>query len=185
MTAKNTPGHTEDNHDGIHSGRLQVRLSVLLVVAAAALVAWPLLNLSRNYRLAIGRGEGADELVTAASMGDLASVRRALDEGVPADTLYNGCTALQVTDDPAVVRALLEHGANPSVWCCHRSPLISAATTGHLEITDLLLKAGADPNEREAGYPSALDAARMWRHDDVAQLLLQYGAREDQDSASR
>ena len=145
-------------------------------MAATAVVVWPLAQLSRYCRLAAGQSEGADLLMTAASTGDFAGVRRALDEGVPPDALYDGCTALQVAGDPAVVRLLLQHGADPSVWHAHRSPLISAASTGNVETAELLLNAGADPNEHEPGFPSPLEAARLWRCDAMVQLLLRHGA---------
>lgn len=165
-----------------HSARMQVRLSVLLLMVALLLAAWPLASLPQRYRLASGQPQGADLLITAATMGDVFGVRRALDEGVPPDALYNGCTALQLTSDPAVARLLLSRGANPSAWHGHRSPLIAAAATGNVEIAELLLQAGADPNQHESRFPSALDVARLWQHEAIVRLLLQRGARDHPSS---
>src|SRR5437868_5074788 len=104
------------------SARFHTRLSLVLLLAAVALVAWPLIDPPRFVHLAYGAPDGANLLIVAASSGDIDGVRRALDQGVAADATSHGFTALILTDDPAIARLLLSHGANPSASYCHQTP---------------------------------------------------------------
>ena len=51
------------------------------------------------------------------------------------------------------------------------TPLHIACETGHIQITELLLRKGADPSVRNANGATALDLARARGHDDVAALV--------------
>ncbi len=86
----------------------------------------------------------------------------------------------------SAIRCLLGHGAplSPSSYLCGRTPLFYAAARGKHGVVDVLLKAGADPNQRMTGEMlgvSGLDltplhyAARNG-HVLVVQSLLHAGA---------
>jgi ankyrin repeat protein len=96
------------------------------------------------------------------------------------------CTACYIGDIERV-RELLNQDASlanrPSdyvtYYACSGSPLFNAAAAGHLEIVQLLLDRGADPNLPEveiAPNGHALYSAVANRHFEVAKLLLEHGA---------
>jgi ankyrin repeat protein len=96
------------------------------------------------------------------------------------------CTASYIGDIQRV-RELLDQDASlanrPSdyvtYYACAGTPLFNAAAAGHLEIVQLLLDRGADPNLPEveiAPHGHALYSAAANRHYDVAKLLLEHGA---------
>ena len=72
------------------------------------------------------------------------------------------------------VRALLVSGADPDPSGI-ATPLYFAAQGGHLEIAELLLKYGADPNAK-SNLGSPLQVAARRGHLDVARALLQFAA---------
>lgn len=102
----------------------------------------------------IARGAEYD-ISTAAKIGDLARVRQLLDE------------------HPALANAVPDYSTYYSGL-----PLRCAAGAGHLEIVQLLLERGADPNgaERVAPWGGALYEALGGKHAEIIRLLLQYGA---------
>jgi ankyrin repeat protein len=98
------------------------------------------------------------DLCTAAHIGDLERVRELLDQ------------------DPALVN---RPSAYVTYYACSGAPLRNAAGAGHLEIVQLLLERGADPNLPEEGMAPqghALYAAVYHGHYDIAKLLLERGA---------
>ncbi|KAF7925022.1 uncharacterized protein EAE98_007110 [Botrytis deweyae] len=98
----------------------------------------------------------------------------------------------------SVVQLLLKNGARitPSKFRGREqsSPLVFAAARGNIEIVELLLNAGADVERGTAimihsmlahkrgiegrFYPSAIEAAEMEGHEEVAALLREYRARQ-------
>ncbi|KAF5870542.1 putative ankyrin repeat protein [Botrytis fragariae] len=98
----------------------------------------------------------------------------------------------------SVVQLLLKNGAQitPSKFGGREqsSPLVFAAARGNIEIVELLLKSGAQVEQGTAVivhsilthkegiegkfYPSAMEAAEMEGHEDVAALLQEYRARQ-------
>ena len=112
------------------------------------------------YRHLVARGATVDVWMAAAT-GDLVRVRELLDA------------------DPSLVNRS-NHYSSYYVGC--GSPLKNAAGAGHLEIVNLLLERGADPNlpeEHIAPRGHALYSAVYNGHYDIATLLLERGADPD------
>ncbi|MFH1117872.1 MAG: ankyrin repeat domain-containing protein [Pseudomonadota bacterium] len=74
-------------------------------------------------------------------------------------------------DQRAIVRQLLEHGADHDAWI-----MMWAAIHGEIDLVALVLKKGADVNTKlENGVPAIVMAA-IGGHDDVVNLLKRHGA---------
>jgi ankyrin repeat protein len=98
------------------------------------------------------------DICTAAHIGDLARVAELLDEE---PTLAN------------------RPDAYVSYYPCSGTAIRNAAAAGHLEVVQLLLTRGADPNLPEEGIAPrghALYSAATNGHYEVARLLLEHGA---------
>ena len=81
------------------------------------------------------------------------------------------------TGNAAFVRALAEAGADVKLTNDYEMPpLAEAARTGNLEMCEILLKAGADPNAAPAGFPLLYGPVNE-NHLEVVRLLLASGAR--------
>jgi ankyrin repeat protein len=81
------------------------------------------------------------------------------------------------TGDAAFVRALVEAGADARRANDYEMPpLAEAARVGNLEMCQILLKGGADPNAAPAGFPLLYGPVNE-NHPDVVKLLLDSGAK--------
>lgn len=79
--------------------------------------------------------------------------------------------------DAAFVRALTEAGADAKTANDYGvPPLAEAARTGQLEMCQVLIKAGADPNAAPAGFPLLYGPVNE-NHLEVVRLLLASGAK--------
>jgi uncharacterized protein len=115
----------------------------------------------------------AEQLFDLARAGETAALARQLDAGVPA-TLINeaGDTLVMLAayhGHAATVSLLLDRGADPNQANGKgQTPLAGAVFKGARDVVVALLGAGADPS---AGFPSAIDAARMFEQTEMLALL--------------
>jgi len=105
------------------------------------------------------RAHGANvDIGTACYLGELELVRKLLDE------------------EPTLANRVADY---VTYYAGSGSPLKNAAAAGHLEIVQLLLERGADPNLPEEGIAPrghALYSAAANGHHEIARLLLEHGA---------
>ena len=88
------------------------------------------------------------------------------------------------TGDAAYVRALAEAGADAKAANDYGvPPLAEAARVGNLEMCEVLLKGGADPNAAPAGFPLLYGPVNE-NHLEVVKLLLTSGAKLGEHKAA-
>lgn len=129
------------------------------------------------------------KFIEAISRGDVSTVTSLLDSGFNPNTkiplmLYDVYPIIRAVQEPVrtskMVQVLLNAGANPNVIDNYRNtPLMIAISKNNLEVIDLLLQAGADPNDEAyldtiTGPP--LKKAKREYLVEAASLLLKYGA---------
>jgi ankyrin repeat protein len=132
-----------------------------------------------------------DTVVTAIRGGDLASLRRLLDEQPAVATgRFNGRTVLHLVTDwpgyypngPATVRLLVAAGADPNAHTeghAPETPLHWAASSDDVDVADALIEAGADIEAPGGSIGTPLDNAIGYACWHVARLLVERGARVD------
>jgi uncharacterized protein len=121
----------------------------------------------------------ASRLFDMARNGDAATLAAYLDAGVPATlTNTNGDTLVMLASyygHESAVAALIARGADVDRHNNRgQTPLAGAVFKNEITIMELLLGAGADPL---AGSPSALETARFFGKDEIAQQLQQHAER--------
>ncbi len=154
------------NEDGV-SARMVARYHGQTEIVGVLVDAGPELDVFEAAAL------GADE-----RLDELLAHDRALVKARSAD----GFTPLHLASffgHPQAARLLVERGADVGDVARNElkvQPLHSAAAARQLEIVELLLDHGADPNARQQGAHTPLDAARQSGDDALAELLLARGA---------
>ena len=123
----------------------------------------------------------ADDLINAASNGDLPRVKVLLDKGGDVNAKSgNGATALIGASGHghlAVVQALLDKGAEVNARMSDgMTGLYLSSFMGHLDVVQTLLSKGAEVNVKTSTGASALTMASYKGFADVVQALLAKGA---------
>jgi ankyrin repeat protein len=129
------------------------------------------------------RTEDYTPIFAAASAGDLAAVKTAIDadHGVLRATEWDNATLLHDAvqhNHPELTQLLLEDGADPNaVTKDGLTPLHMAAMNGDIQIAQMLLSHGAKINARDAKGWTPLDRAEKWDHPNLALILRSKGAK--------
>ncbi len=162
-----------EHNTGARDSILIGALAVVLLVALMWVMGYAVLQPRPQSQLSIHQ---------AASEGELAAVKRAVERGesVNGRDQKNRTPLLCAIrhEQVEVVEYLLQCGADPNAPSIshHDTPLHQAARRGSATITRMLLEAGADANARNTSENTPLYVAAFLGHAKVAELLLQAGA---------
>jgi len=128
-------------------------------------------------------------LFTFAVLGLAASLSGARAEGLsdalnPFSNYYNNVARAAEKNDVAQVRSLLASGNNPNQaeGDSLQTGLMWAAINGNIQITAILLKANARPNDRDKLGNTALHYAAIHNQLEILKLLVQVGAGIDEQN---
>lgn len=124
------------------------------------------------------------ELANAIENGEIAVVKRLVDDGLDLKVPAFGWTWLQVAankNNMAMVRLMMDNGSDVN----YRHPITKmtalalAVYNGNAEMVNYLISKGGDPNIKLKGNLSMVRMARDMGKQDMVDLLMQNGARDD------
>ncbi|MFC1679827.1 ankyrin repeat domain-containing protein [Elusimicrobiota bacterium] len=129
-------------------------------------------------------------LYHASYEGDAALVRDLLASGVPVEgnnpSIGTPLHAAAQSGHDAVIKLLVQGGADTNALCDGETPLMAATTASRVSSVALLLKLGADPNLAKDDSPTPLIQA-LWdaepgakKGEEIVVLLLEGGADPNQ-----
>lgn len=115
----------------------------------------------------------AHQLFDAARTGDGATLSRYLDAGVPATLTNSGGDSLLMLaayhGHAGIVADLAARGVDVNaVNDKGQTPLAGVAFKGYVEVAEVLIGAGADPDQ---GQPTARQTAQMFKRQDLLELF--------------
>lgn len=115
----------------------------------------------------------AHQLFDAARTGDGATLTRYLDAGVPATLTNSGGDSLLMLaayhGHAGIVADLAARGVDVNaVNDKGQTPLAGVAFKGYAEVAEVLIGAGADPDQ---GQPTARQTAQMFKRQDLLELF--------------
>lgn len=119
-------------------------------------------------------------LHSAARDGNVTAVRDALEAGVDVNQTWKQQSALFTavsSDQEAMVRFLLDNQANANTSVQGQSALHVASNLGNMPVVELLLDNGAEADVVNGQSFTPLTIAATRGHEDIGQLLIQYGAK--------
>jgi len=133
--------------------------------------------------LALGSDEQV-EFTEALGNGNVAVVKKYLDNGVGINDQYFAWSALQIAANKnqlEVVKLLVEKGAdlNYKHPITKMTALALAAVDGYTDVVSYLLSKGADPNVKLRGNVSIVRVVRDDGNTAMVDLLLKNGAKDD------
>lgn len=140
---------------------VRFRLMIVVLIALSAVLFHP------------ATAHAEDDLITAARTGNVALARKAVRRGAD----VNAGTALNIAaanNHPDLVAFLIEAGADVNKPKSS-APLITAASKGFVEISRLLLEAGADIAAVKDKEENPIGVLADWSNPELAQLLKSYG----------
>ncbi|KAI9717311.1 MAG: hypothetical protein M1812_004838 [Candelaria pacifica] len=139
-----------------------------------------------RYLEVMGPDRTANPLTTASGLGWLPIVRILIEDGADIHERSGPRqqTALEASAQGGwtkVVDYLLETGANPNATlAASTSALQGAVWYNHVDVARALLRAGADVNAKcghyDAMFDDLLQIAAYWHHEEMEEVLLDYGA---------
>jgi ankyrin len=152
--------------------------SVFCAVLSAVVCSAPLTGLAAEHE--------APRLAGAAERGDLAAVRKLLDQSAKTEVNaagVDGTTALHWavrSDNREMANLLVRAGADPAVKDRYGiTPLFLAAVNGSAEMIRMLLDAGASPDSVSPTGETALMTASRTGDPSAMRILIDRGARVD------
>lgn len=150
---------------------------------------------ANNTPIKVEDSEVLPPLVAAAKERKNDELKRLLKEGAHVNEQdSNGYTALawaSSNGDTDIVKFLLEKGANVHLTnkiktgITGTTPLMRAASYGHVEIANLLIKAGAKIDDQRSDTRTALSIAIYKKQKEMVRFLISVGAKLDQEFTSR
>lgn len=129
-------------------------------------------------------GDEQVEFTDALGNGNVAVVKKYLDNGVNVNDQYFAWSALQIAANKGqldVVKLLVEKGAdlNYKHPITKMTALSLAAVDGFTDVVSYLLSKGADPNIKMRGNVSVVRVVRDSGNTAMVDLLVKNGAKED------
>lgn len=140
----------------------------------------------KEYLLA-QRKDISKALLNQVSYGDVQAVKTLLMFGADVNAQTDeGLKALSIASwnldqvpHQEIATILIEQGADVNAQDLDGfTPLFKAADSGLLDLAKLLLEHGADPNHSTKRMGTVLNAALLGDHQEVVELLKQYGAKD-------
>jgi ankyrin repeat protein len=124
-------------------------------------------------------------LIDACKDGDMDAVKQLVDEAGPLDRWIDDRSPLEMAcanRNNAIASLLLAKGADPDFGMLENLPLLRAINSSNLDLTHLLLEAGADPNNDGGFEDSPLNQAACMGRVDIVIELLNHGGLPETDS---